>query len=286
MQQNGDKIAVFFYFDHSAMSPNLPEPIVSQAAYRLHNGNLEPFADTVAEETAVALVYNGISHVVMMCTPQHLHELALGFSLSEGILGRRSECYDIQTESSEHGIAVHLEIAAARFVALKERRRSISGRTGCGLCGIDSLAAALPQTVPVVRSGNIQAAHIAAALAQFDQAQPLRQHTGSLHAAAWVADGRIQAAFEDVGRHNALDKLLGHLAQTETAPQNGFVLLSSRASYEMVAKAAALGIGCIAAVSAPTALAVRIADQAGITLIGYARAERQTVYTHPQYIAS
>lgn len=261
-----------------------PPPITTRTAYRLHQQQWETFTDAVAEETAVALVYNGISHVVMMCTPQHLHELALGFSLSEGILTRAAECYDIQTESTADGIAVHLEIAAARFAALKERRRSINGRTGCGLCGIDSLAAAVPAVSAVIRNNTIQAAHIGSALAAFDQAQILRQQTGSLHAAAWVEQGHIQAAFEDVGRHNALDKLLGHLAAQHTDPTQGFILVSSRASYEMVAKTAALGIGCLVAVSAPTALAVRIAEQAGITLVGYARRERQTVYTHPQYI--
>ena len=249
-------------------------------------GSLKTDTDTLAEETPAALVYNGISHAVMMATPQHLAELALGFSLSEGILQHPRQLYACETVETEQGIEIRMEIAAERFAALKERRRSLNGRTGCGLCGVDSLAAAAPCIRPVARHGSITLADIAASLADFDRWQPLRAETGSLHAAAWVEQGKIQAAFEDVGRHNALDKLLGHLARKNTDFKAGWVLVSSRASYEMVAKAAALGIGCLVAVSAATALAVRIAEQAGITLIGFARMQKCTVYSHPQYLAS
>lgn len=262
------------------------QPISAPLIHRYQNGSLKPQNDTLAEEIPVALVYNGISHVVIMATPQNLAELALGFSLSEGILQHASECYDIQIEPTCNGIAVHLDIATARFIALKQRRRSMTGRTGCGLCGIDSLDAAQPQIAAVSRSHNIAIANINSALVEFNQHQPLREQTGSLHAAAWVGQGKIQTAFEDVGRHNALDKLLGFLAQSQIDTQRGYILVSSRASYEMVAKTATCGIGCLVAVSAATALAVRLAEQANLTLIGFAKPEKLTIYAHAEYLTS
>lgn len=258
--------------------------IVSLPIHHLQQGKLLAQHDFLAEEQAIALVYNGISHVVLMATPQNLAELALGFSLSEGILHTPQQLYDIEVQTSCEGWSVHLEIASSRFAALKERRRHMSGRTGCGLCGIDSLAAMMP-TLPIVSHRQpIQATHIANALAEFHHRQPLRQQTGSLHGAAWVEAGNIVAVFEDVGRHNALDKLLGYLAQQNIDKTAGWILVSSRASYEMVAKAAQLGIGCLVAVSAATALAVRVAEQTNLTLIGFAHPQRQTIYTHSHYI--
>lgn len=262
------------------------QPISTHSIHRYQNSNLKIQDDILAEETPIALVYNGISHVVMMATPHNLAELALGFSLSEGILQSVSECYDIQIEPTCNGIAVNLEIATARFVALKERRRSMTGRTGCGLCGIDSLDAAQPQIAAVSRAQNIAIAEIKSALNEFNRHQPLREQTGSLHAAAWVEQGKIQAAFEDVGRHNALDKLLGFLAKNQTDTKKGYILVSSRASYEMVAKTATCGIGCLVAVSAATALAVRLAEQANVTLIGFAKPEKLTIYAHAEYLTS
>lgn len=251
---------------------------------RYDSGSLNQRNDTLAEEAPIALVYNGISHVVMMATPQNLSELALGFSLSEGILQRKNQLYDCEIVETEQGIEVRMEIASERFVALKERRRNINGRTGCGLCGIDSLAFASPCINPITERQNIAINDIAQALANFDAYQPLREQTGSLHAAAWVEQSRIQAAFEDVGRHNALDKLLGHMAYQQIDWTQGWLLVSSRASYEMVAKAATLGIGCLVAVSAATALAVRLAEQANMTLIGFAKPQKMTVYTHDIYL--
>lgn len=259
-------------------------PLQHCTVYRTDSNGLQEDHDVLAEETAIALVYNGITHVVLMAPPQDLEALALGFSLSEGILHKPSECYDIEVHEACNGIEVHLDIASARFQALKERRRNMTGRTGCGLCGVDSLTAVQPELSPVIRSHAVTINDIQTALAEFDQYQPLRQQVGSVHGVAWVENGHIQSAFEDVGRHNALDKLLGHGIRAHYDWQRGFALISSRASYEMVAKAAALGIGCLVAVSAPTALAVRLAEQAGITLIGFARQHRFTVYTHPQYL--
>ena len=253
---------------------------------RINGGGIREADDMLAEEAPVALVYNGIAHVVLMATPADLPELALGFSLSEGILQQAREAYDIDVQQGCNGIEVHLEIASERFQALKARRRSMSGRSGCGLCGIDSLAAVQTDLPKVMRGSVIQAADIQTALADLHKHQHLRSQTGAAHGAAWVEQGIIRHAFEDIGRHNALDKLLGFGARGQIDWQQGFVLISSRASYEMVAKAAMLGIGCVVAVSAPTALAVRMAEAAGITLAGFARPQQFGVYSHPQFIAA
>ena len=266
--------------------PTETAPIQTRPITRYHAHILSPAEDTLAQEAPIALVYNGISHAVLMATPQDIPQLALGFSISEGILQRPSQLYDSEIIHTPHGIEARLTIASECFAALKQRRRTLNGRTGCGLCGIDSLAAAQPCIAPVARSLKTQAAHINQALAQFNQHQPLRQQTGSLHAAAWVVGSQIQASYEDIGRHNALDKLIGHLVQQQANPQQGWLLLSSRASYEMIAKAASIGIHTIVAVSAATALAAQIAEQAHITLIGFAKPEKFTIYTHPQYITA
>lgn len=235
--------------------------------------------DQLIEEIPVALVYNGISHAVLLATPTDLEDLALGFSLSEGILASRSELYDAERVDGSRGIELRLEIASERFAGLKARRRNLAGRTGCGLCGVESLDALarphpqLPARAPV----PVEAAF--AGLAALPGHQPLRQATGAVHAAAWIdRDGTIHALREDVGRHNALDKLLGHLAATRFDPASGFVLVSSRASYEMVQKTLALGIGCLVAVSAPTGLAVELAEEAGLGLAGFARDRRMVIY--------
>lgn len=264
------------------MMPNATSSVYTVSRFR--NGSTENTDDILAEETPVALVYNGIAHVVMMATPADVTELALGFSLSEGILTHVGELYDIETKAGCNGIEVHLEIASARFQVLKERRRNMSGRTGCGLCGVESLEAVRPDLPDVARGDVIQAQEIQAALQTFDRYQTLREQTGAVHGAAWVEEGVVIKLFEDVGRHNALDKLLGWGAKNNIDWQRGWVLVSSRASYEMVAKAAVMGVGCLAAVSAPTAFAVRLAEQAGMTLIGFAREHQYTVYTHPDYI--
>lgn len=261
------------------MNPYLTAPV-----YHLDGGRLKPGEDTLAEEAPVALVYNGISHVVLMSTPQDLAELAVGFSLSEGIAQHIGQLYDVDVQAVCEGWSVQIELAASQFTALKERRRNISGRSGCGLCGIDSLAAAMP-VLPVLNGRQpIALGDVDAVLAMLEHSQPLRRLTGALHSAAWVEEGEIKALFEDIGRHNALDKLLGHLARNQYDMQKGWLLVSSRASYEMVAKAVMLGIGCLVAVSAPTALSVRMAEQSNMTLIGFARPGRQTVYTHPEYL--
>ena len=239
--------------------------------------------DLVIAETPVALVYNGVSHAVMLATPCDLEDFALGFSLSEGILSSTDELFGLETERLCGGIEVDMHIAGERFFALKERRRNLAGRTGCGLCGVDSLSALrteLPDAPPGVA---VPLEAIEMALASLPAAQRLFRDTGGAHGAAWVAaDGTLGAVREDVGRHNALDKLLGALARPGSVSMAaGFVLVTSRASYEMVAKVATCGGSMLVAVSAPTTLAVQLAERCGLTLVGFARPGRAVVYSHP-----
>lgn len=236
-------------------------------------------SDTVVTEVPVALVYNGVSHVVMMATPTHLDDLALGFSLSEGILDSTAQLQDIELQQREHGVELNLTIAAQSFARLKERRRNLTGRTGCGLCGIESLEQAIPAASPISQEWNVSHQAIAVAAENLGKAQLLKGSTGGVHGAAWCSlQGEIELLREDVGRHNALDKLLGSLHHNAHSA-HGFVLVTSRASYEMVAKVASHNIPVLAAVSAPTSLAIQQAEEAGVTLVAYAQAKRQVVYT-------
>lgn len=254
--------------------------------HKWQSGTLSQLEDVVAEEVPVALIYNGISHAVMLATPQDLEDFALGFSLAEGILSHPKELYGIETVTQPAGIELRMEIATERFHQLKEKRRSMTGRTGCGLCGAESLAQALRLPDTMNQSQAIfSSAAILKALAGAHGKQPLQAKTGATHASFWVSvDGEIDAVREDVGRHNALDKLLGAKAKADN--KNGFVLTTSRASYEMVQKVAVAGAPMLVAISAPTGLAIRMAEQCGITLVGFARPEQYVVYTHPQRIKS
>ncbi|MFZ7136011.1 formate dehydrogenase accessory sulfurtransferase FdhD [Avibacterium avium] len=239
---------------------------------------LEEREDNLAVETPVALVYNGISHTVMMCSPQDLEDFALGFSLTEGIIEKPADIYGIDVEETCNGIEVQIEIATRCFVALKERRRTLAGRTGCGICGTEQLDQ-IHKNLPILHCTYVlDISLLDDCLKKLHSAQQLGQQTGSTHAAAFFdLQGNLLAIREDVGRHVALDKLLGWYAKQAT--QQGFVLISSRASYEMVQKVVSVGIECLVAISAATALAVQQAKQSQLTLIGFAREGRATVYT-------
>ena len=258
---------------------------------RWHNGAVTEAGDKVAEETPIALIYNGVSHAVMLATPQDLEDFALGFSLSEGILQHKSELYDIEIVPQTEGIELRMDVATECFVKLKEKRRNLVGRTGCGLCGAESLAQALrlPKGLPEASTyaatvETIEAVSIQAAFANMQVKQVLQQATGATHACAWVnAEGAVELVREDVGRHNAMDKLIGALAKTPPQ-QKGFVLTSSRASYEMVQKVAMAGLDILVAISAPTGLAVRLAEAYGVTLVGFLREGQFVIYTHAERI--
>ncbi|MGY8624504.1 formate dehydrogenase accessory sulfurtransferase FdhD [Chromobacterium violaceum] len=257
--------------------------MTSLAVTRHLDGSSRPDWDRVAEETPVALVFNGISHAVMMATPLDLERLAVGFALSEGIVARRAEIFDIESDFVCGGAEVRLEIAQPAFLALKDRRRSLAGRTGCGVCGIESLAMLDLSPEPIAGpAGPVSAdpAAIARAAAELPAHQRLMQATGCAHAAAWCGrDGGVRMAFEDVGRHNALDKLIGWLALEGMDPADGFVFMSSRASYELARKCARTGIPLLATISAPTSLAVDIARRAGVALASFCRRTGFVEYT-------
>lgn len=262
--------------------------IVASGVHRLHGESWSATTDELIEEVPVALVYNGLSHAVMLASPADLEDFALGFSLSEGIIARAGELYDSEIHVACEGVTVELSIASERFAGLKARRRQLAGRTGCGLCGVESLAALPP--MPPARSAAaavVSPAAIREALRQLPHCQKLRQRCGSAHAAAWAdGQGNILCLREDVGRHNALDKLIGALSRSGAAAAGaGFVVVTSRASYEMVQKTASAGLPALVAVSAPTALAVRQARSAGLLLAGFARAEGLVVYAGAERLA-
>jgi len=240
--------------------------------------------DRVAEELPVALVFNGISHAVMMVTPRELQPFALGFALTEGLVAQGSDVFDIEVHDHERSFEVEITIASQEFVQLKQQRRSMAGRSGCGVCGIESLELldlkpARIDAAPLHDADTLQPA-IARAAAELGQHQELMRATGGVHAAAWCdAGGAVLRVCEDVGRHNALDKLIGHLALEDVDMRSGFVFMSSRASYELVRKAARMNIPMLATISAPSTLAIDIATEAGIKLVSFCRQDGCVEYT-------
>lgn len=252
---------------------------------RLRDGASRELDDAIAEEVPVALVYNDAPFAVMMATPADLEDFAVGFSLSEGIVEVAAEVTVEAVNRLIEGWELRLRIPEARAAVLAERRRNLGGRSGCGVCGSEQLEAAMRWPRPVGPGVVIQAAALQAALRGLGAQQQLGSITGATHAAAWAdARGVIALVREDVGRHNALDKLVGAMARHSIDPQAGFAVVTSRASYEMAMKAASVGIALLAAVSAPTALAITLAEQANLTLIGFARQDGYAVYSHPHRI--
>jgi FdhD protein len=238
--------------------------------------------DQIAAEVPVALTYNRLSHVVMMATPADLEDFALGFSLTEGIIDSVDDLISTRVVPREQGIEVAMTITETSYDRLATQRRNLTGRTGCGLCGAESIEQAMRYPEPVDNTVSVSAETLQKALEAMPKQQPLANVTGATHCAAWCSlDGEILAIREDVGRHNALDKLIGHLQRNAFRPAEGFLVVSSRASYEMVFKAAAAGMEIVAAVSAPTTLAVDFAMHCGITLVGFARPGRHNIYTSP-----
>jgi len=237
--------------------------------------------DWLADEVPVALVYNGISHVVMMTTPKDLEAFAIGFSLSEGIIDAPGDIFGLDVVPGCNGIEVQIELSSRRFMALKEQRRALAGRTGCGVCGVEQLEQIGKPVQPLPFTQTFELAQLDRGLSQLKGFQPVGQQTGCTHAAAWLRpDGDLAGGCEDVGRHVALDKLLGY--RSRAAWGDGAVLVSSRASYEMVQKSAMCGVEILFAVSAATRLAVEVAERCNLTLVGFSKPGRATVYTHPQ----
>jgi FdhD protein len=266
------------------LSPELGWPSYQQSTVERWRGHQQTIQqDYIAEEVPVSLVYNGTPHVVMLATPTNLEEFALGFSITEGIIKTPQELLSARIYHRSNGIEVYLQIPKQRFDCLSDKGRNLTGRTGCGLCGASTLQQAIRRPNPVGNGLTLSAQDLLSALTDIKQRQNLNQLTGSVHAAAWAIPGQsVVEIREDVGRHNALDKLIGLLLRTNKDLTSGFVIVTSRASYELVQKTACVGITTLAAMSAPTGLAIRLADEAGLTLIGFARDDHYVVYTHPQ----
>jgi FdhD protein len=267
--------------------PQLPPPVRSVARTAFHGDAVADGVRAIPEETPVAFSYNRSSYAVMLATPADLEDFALGFSLTEGLVQRAAEIEELDVVAVEQGIELRMWLAPERADMVTVRQRRLAGPSGCGLCGLESLADAvrtLPHTTSAVR---FDADAIHTAMAALPAAQKYNQQTRAVHAAAfWHRQRGLVALREDVGRHNALDKLAGALAHEGVAVADGLLLLSSRISVEMVQKSAMLGAAVVVAVSAPTALAVRLADTAGITLIGIARADGFEVFTHSERIVA
>jgi FdhD protein len=245
-------------------------------------GHTTHSTDRVAEEVPIALVYHGVPHVVMLATPANLEDFATGFTLSEGLVAHPQEIHSIEVQRAAQAIDVRVGITAERFSQMLERRRNLTGRTGCGLCGAETVEQAIRPPPQVGTGTTLSVAELHAALTDIQAQQPINSLTGSVHAAAWIEPGRgIICTREDVGRHNALDKTIGALTRAGTDFATGCMLITSRASYEMVLKSATVGISFVIAVSAPTALAIRVAQMSGVTLVGFARREQHVVYAHP-----
>ncbi|WP_286382238.1 MULTISPECIES: formate dehydrogenase accessory sulfurtransferase FdhD [unclassified Acinetobacter] len=272
------------------LSDEMHGQAVSQQSKQLKGARLYPVEqyrdqqifykqEHILQEVAVALVYNGISHVVMMMTAVNLTEFAIGFSLSEGIISDLSALYAIEIQQYEEGFSIEMTISARAFALLKQQRRNMTGRSGCGLCGIESLQQLQLGAVVSTPFNKKWLGEIESAIGLFNDKQVLGSLTGAAHAAAWVKDGIVIALFEDVGRHNALDKLLGYMAKHEIDVTQGFVLMSSRASYELIRKCVQFNIAMLATISAPSSLAIDLAQQAGLTLASFCREQRFSVYT-------
>lgn len=282
------------------MKPHFSTPL--QSAQRSSKGHTERLvyrqlreasalmseSDLLATEIPIALQYNGISHAVLLATPCDLIDLAYGFSFTEGIIRSASDIYDVKIQTDDQGILLDIEIASACLHQLKTRRRQLAGRTGCGLCGLESLNEVRRELPPVVPPAHpFEASAIFHALDQLKSQQPLHQITGATHAAGWAdLNGNLQWIREDVGRHNALDKLIGHLLRSNTMHNEGMTVISSRASFEMVQKTAAFSCSVLIAVSAPTSYAVKVAEELGIMLVAFGRERKFSAYSHPHLLTT
>jgi FdhD protein len=264
-----------------------PRPISAAKRKAWRDGRLAEGMRLIAEETALALTYNAGTYAVMMGTPQDLPDFAVGFSLNEGIVRSPDEIQSLDIVELDDGIELRMWLSPDKAALLSERRRHIAGPTGCGICGIESIAEAVRPAAVVGQGRAFSPREIMTAMAAVAPLQEINIETRAVHAAAfWTTARGIVALREDIGRHNALDKLAGALAREKSDAGEGMVLLTSRVSVEMVQKTAAIGAPLMVAVSAPTALAVRMADTAGITLAAIARGDGFEIFTHPERITA
>jgi FdhD protein len=263
------------------------KPLLEVAARHWSAAGITDRAEQIVEETPVVIVYNAIPHVVMMATPADLEDFVLGFSITEELIRSPADLRDVKVIRYGQGIEVQATVDEACEAVIASRARRLSGRTGCGICGTDSIDSVMKTLHPVRAGRPVRPAAIEQALAALAGKQQLNAASGAVHAAAWArVDGAVEEVREDVGRHNALDKLIGALLRRSADAETGFILVTSRASFEMVQKAAVFGAPLLVAISGPTGLAVRVAEQSGMTLVGFARGDRLTIYTHPQRVTS
>jgi FdhD protein len=261
--------------------------LLTHTAIRWEDGVERLSEEQIAEEVPVVLVYNGLPHVVMMATPTDLEDFVLGISLTEELISSPADLRAVEVVRYSQGIEVQAQVAESCEAVIGSRTRRLSGRTGCGICGADSIDAVLKQLHPVSVGETVRPEAIHRAMRELVSHQRLNAAAGAVHAAGWsTREGSVSMAREDVGRHNALDKLVGALRKGGTDSSDGFVVVTSRASFEMVQKTTVLGAPLMASISGPTGLAVRVAEQAGLTLVGFVRNGRHTVYTHPERLAS
>jgi FdhD protein len=271
--------------DHPLAGLGYAPPSAMREMVRIDDGHPVGATAIVAEEVPVALVYNGRPYVVVMGTPSDLEDLAVGFSRTEGVVDDTSLIERVDVVRASHGIELQIQIPAVNASRLEERARGLVSRTGCGLCGVETIGDAL--RVPVLLPSRLRTGADALwdAGAALSHLQTLNNETSTVHAAGWASsDGELHVIREDVGRHNALDKVLGALARLEVNPADGFIVVTSRASYEMVQKAAICGVELLAAISRPTGLAIRFADAAEMTLVGLLRGRSANIYCHPERI--
>jgi FdhD protein len=263
--------------------PPPPSHNVSCLAWR--SGVLFASVRTVPEETAIAFTFNGTTHAVMMATPADLDDFTVGFALTEGLIETPAEIASLDVVTTPLGIELRAWLPEDRAKTYAARRRSMAGPTGCGLCGIESLEEAARPAPVVANASRFNSEAIVEAMASLSAGQKLNRETHAVHAAGfWVPARGLVAVREDVGRHNALDKLIGALTRSGEAAAHGIVLLTSRVSIELIQKSARLGAPVVAAVSVPTAAGVRLAEASGITLVAIARGQDFEVFTHHQRI--
>lgn len=262
-------------------------PLLEVEARQWQGDQVVPRTERVIAEVPVVLVYNQIPHVVMMATPADLEDFALGFSVTEELVRSPADVLGVEVVAYSRGIELQIRVPAECQTVIESRTRRLTGRTGCGICGSDSIDAVLKSARRVEPAEPVAPEAIRRAVESIGASQRLNDASGAVHAAAWAGvDGSIELAREDVGRHNALDKLVGACLEAAVDPRRGFVVVTSRASFEMVQKATVLGASLVVAMSGPTALAVRLADDAGVCLVGFARQGRFTGYTHAERILS
>ncbi len=262
-------------------------PLHEVSAVEWRDGTATPVEGRIVEETPVVMVYNHVPHVVMMATPEDLEDFAVGFSVTEELVASPDELLDVTVERMSLGIEVKISLSNERAKEIDSRARRLSGRTGCGICGANDLEGVLKSLHVVPQGVTVEPGVIHRAMDQLSERQQLNRESGAVHAAGWATlDGEIVLVREDVGRHNALDKVVGAALRQKVNAAEGIVVVTSRASFEMVQKASVLGAPILAAISGPTALAVRVAEESGMTLVGFARKDRLTVYTHTGRVVS